>query len=301
MTRKFLNRSILILLAIGIIGFGANAYADYGPGYRHHGRMHHGPGWHHRGYGGPGYGYWGNLSDEQTKQLNEEREAFFQETESLRRQIYQKGLELRSELAKENPDPQKASEIQTEFSNLKAQLAQKRLDNILKMKKIVPGIGGGTMGPYGMLGPGMKDFDRRGPGRYGRGYGPNCPYGDPDERYGMGRGKMGRGYGMGPGMMGPGYGRTPGRMDRGWGRGMSSGGSGRDYPQQYRQGKGPLEENDARAIVENYIQSTRNPNLRLGKIEDTGDDFKVEIVTKDDSIVDEVLVDKSGGWMRPAY
>jgi Spy/CpxP family protein refolding chaperone len=301
MTRKFLNRFFLILLAIGIVGFGANTYADYGPGYRHHGRMHHGPGWHHRGYGGPGGGYWGNLSEEQLKQLNEEREAFFQETESLRRQIYQKGLELRSELAKENSDPQKASEIQTELSDLKAQLAQKRLDNILKMKKIVPGIGGGGMDPYGLFGPGIKDFDRMGPGRYGRGYGPNCPYGDSGERYGLGRGMMGRGYGMGPGMMGPRYGREPGMMGRGWSRGKGPGGSGRDYPQQYRQGKGPLEEKDARAVVEDYIQSTRNPNLKLGKIEDTGEAFKVEIVTKDNSIVDEVLVDKSGGWMRPAY
>jgi len=62
----------------------------------------------------------------------------------------------------------------------------------------------------------------------------------------------------------------------------------------------PLQEEGARMVVENYLQSTRNPNLKLGKTTDQGDAFETEIVTKDGSLVDKLLVDKSTGWMRPA-
>jgi hypothetical protein len=95
---------------------------------------------------------------------------------------------------------------------------------------------------------------------------------------------------MGPGMMGP-----------EWGRGMGPGWSNRDYQQQYQSRKGPLEQSDAKAIVENYLRATRNPNLKLGNIEDAGNAFRAEIVTKDNSLVDKVFVDKRSGYMRPAY
>jgi hypothetical protein len=49
------------------------------------------------------------------------------------------------------------------------------------------------------------------------------------------------------------------------------------------------------------LQSTRNPNLKLGKITEQGDAFEAEIVTKEGSLVDKLLVDKSTGWMHPAY
>ncbi len=63
----------------------------------------------------------------------------------------------------------------------------------------------------------------------------------------------------------------------------------------------PLKEDDARSVVEKYLTSTRNPNLKLGKITEREDVFEAEIVTKDGSLVDKVIVDKSNGWMRPAY
>jgi hypothetical protein len=144
---------------------------------------------------------------------------------------------------------------------------------------------------YGM-GPGMM-----GGGGYGGWY---CPY--CGQRmgqgggYGMGPGMMGggmMGHGMGPGMMGPGM-MGPGY--RGYG------------PQhapppgpQYQQPQKPMEEKDAKAIVENYLASMRNPNLKLGKIKDVGNVFEAEIVTKDNSLVDKILVDKYTGWMRSAY
>ena len=95
----------------------------------------------------------------------------------------------------------------------------------------------------------------------------------------MGPGMMGRGYGMGPGMMGPGYGYGP----------------------QYQQPRKPLEEKDAKEVLETYLKSTRNPNLKLGTIEDKGSVFEAEILTKDGSLADKIAVDKYTGWMRSMY
>ena len=100
---------------------------------------------------------------------------------------------------------------------------------------------------------------------------------------------MGPGYGMGPGMMGPGY--------QGYGPryGSPSG------PQQYQQPQKPLEEKDVKAMLENYVQSTRNPNLKVGKITAKDTYFEAEIRTKDNALVDTIIVDKNTGWMRSTY
>jgi hypothetical protein len=194
--------------------------------------------------------------------------------------MYQKSLELRSELAKENPDTKKAAGLQTEISKLKAEFDQQRLNHFLKMRKISPDMGRGFGSGYGMMGSrGRGGHGMMGRGGYGGGYCPNCPYAGP-------RG----GYGMGPGMMG----------ERGSGNyGMM--GSGRGYPQRYGGHMGSLEEKEARKIVENYIDATRNPNLKVGKIVDSGNAFRAQIITQDNSLVEEVLIDKANGSMRPAY
>lgn len=107
---------------------------------------------------------------------------------------------------------------------------------------------------------------QRGPGR-----GPGAHHG-----YGMGPGMMGQGR-MGPGMMGQGYGP------------------------RYQQESKPLTEKDVKAMLENYVQSTRNPNLKLGKITEKDQYFEAEIVTKDNSLVDKIIVDKQTGWTRSIY
>ena len=155
-------------------------------------------------------------------------------------------------------------------------------------------MGPGMMGPgYGM-GPGMM-----GGGGYGGWY---CPY------CGQAMGPRG-GYGMGPGMMGPGM-MGGGMMGRGMGPGMMGPGMmgpgyggqyGPQYGPQYQQPRKPMEEKDAKAMLENYIQSTRNPNLKLGKIKEKDNYFEAEILTKEDSLVDRILVDKFTGWMRSIY
>jgi hypothetical protein len=172
-----------------------------------------------------------------------------------------------------------------------------------------PGYGYG-MGP-GMMGPGYGYGT--GPGMMGPGYGYGMGPGMMGPGYGMGPGMMGRGYGMGPGMMGPGYGygMGPGMMGRGYGMGPGMMGpgygygygmgpqSGQPYGRQYQQQK-PIDEKEAKALLENYLASAGNPNLKLGKIEDKGDAFVGDIVTvKGGALVDQIAINKHTGWMHP--
>jgi hypothetical protein len=160
-------------------------------------------------------------------------------------------------------------------------------------------MGPGMMGPgYGYGGgPGMM-----GPG-YGYGGGPGMM--GPGYGYGMGPGMMGPGYGYGggPGMMGPGYGygMGPGMMGRGYGGYGTGPGYGGQYGPRYQQPQKPLDEKQAREEAEDYLKSTRNPNLKVGKIQDKGDQYEVNIETKEGSLVDKILVDKDTGSMRSTY
>ena len=150
---------------------------------------------------------------------------------------------------------------------------------------IGPGYG---MGPW-MMGRGHGGYGM-GPWMMGRGYG----------GYGMGPWMMGRGHGgyeMGPWMMGSGYG----------GYGMMGPGYGHEYWPQYNYGpqsqrfSKPLDKDRAKQEVESYLKSTRNPNLKIGEIEEKGNDYELNIETKDGSLVDKILVSKQTGWMRSAY
>ena len=125
---------------------------------------------------------------------------------------------------------------------------------------------------------GVAFYSIKGHAQMGQGYGPG---------YGMGPGMMGQGAGMGQGMMGPGY---------GYGRENGS-----QYGNQYQQAQKPLDRNQAKQQVENYLRSKRNPNLKLGKIAEKSNGYEINIETKDGSLVDKILVDKNTGRMRSAY
>lgn len=106
---------------------------------------------------------------------------------------------------------------------------------------------------------------------------------------------------MGPGMMGYGRGMGPGGMHHGYGM-MSPGyGPGYPSPSPYQQPRRAWDEDDVRRMLKNYIRSMRNPNIKVGKIEDKGSRFEAQIVTKDDSLIDKIAVDKQTGWMRSIY
>jgi hypothetical protein len=86
---------------------------------------------------------------------------------------------------------------------------------------------------------------------------------------------------------------------------MMGPGQGLQHGQQnaprYQQPQKPLSENQAREMLENYLQSKNNPNLKLGKIEDKGNAFEANIVTQNGSLVNKILVDKDTGRMHSAY
>jgi hypothetical protein len=102
------------------------------------------------------------------------------------------------------------------------------------------------------------------------------------------------GYGMGPGMMHEG-----GSPDYGMGPGMM----GRSYEEEphYPRNQTAVNRDDAARIFENYLDSMHNPNLKLGKIKDEGSDFEADMLTKDNSLVNKLIVDKDTGRIRSAY
>ena len=160
-------KTVTVLAIAGIVGFSATSFAGWGRGGGSNCRGQ-GSGWGQRGYAPSGYQ--GNLSDEQVTRLNKERQAFFEETRNLRENLYQKELELRSELAKEDPDAQKPVDLQSEISDLTAQLDQKRIDHRVKMQKENPEFFAGR--GYGKGGRGMgRGFHGQGMGRGFRGQG----------------------------------------------------------------------------------------------------------------------------------
>ena len=164
------GKIIIIAAIIGVVGYAATSFAGWGRGGGGSCRGQ-GGGWGQRGSAAPGNQ--GNLSDQDLDKLNQARQEFFEDTRDLRENLNQKELELRSEMAKQDADVNKAVALQKEVSELEGQLSQKRVEQRLKMQKENPDLFAGR--GYGM----------------GRGYR-------------KGGGGMGRGYGMGPGGMGRG-------------------------------------------------------------------------------------------------
>lgn len=157
MEHRTVRNVIIIVAIVGLVGIGATAFAGRGKG-----------GWD-RGYGRGTM--MEELTEEQIKAIEEERKAFWKDTESQRRNLHVKELELRTELARENPDAQKALALQKELSGIKSDLDQKRIEHVLKMQKISPHVGrGAMMGRGGRMGYG-PDSGRGGYGRKGGGYG----------------------------------------------------------------------------------------------------------------------------------
>ncbi len=100
-------------------------------------------------------------------------------------------------------------------------------------------------------------------------------------------------YGMGPGMMW----NRGGDWDRdeGWGPAQRRG------IRNYNRTGEPLTMDQAKVLVENHLTSIGNPNLKSGKFTEKEISYEVEIVTREGSLVDKLIVDKQTGWMRSVY
>jgi zinc resistance-associated protein len=108
-----------------------------------------GPGWGsgdrfmRDGWGpGPQWGYnhplFRALTEDERSKLEALHKEFRDETSPLRDKMVTKTRELYNILNSPDPDAPKARAIQKEISDLRAQLAQKRLDFLINVKKIVP-------------------------------------------------------------------------------------------------------------------------------------------------------------------
>jgi len=76
-------------------------------------------------------------------------QKFFNETGSLRGEIWSKKAEMNSLLNLQNPDGEKMKALQKEVSTLQAQMSEKRLNYRLEARKVAPeGYNGGNAGRY---------------------------------------------------------------------------------------------------------------------------------------------------------
>lgn len=122
-----------------------------------------------------------NLPPETVAKLDEERQSFWAETQELRDALGAKKDELAAEFAKEDMNVETLKALQADMSNLMAQLAQKRVDHMVRMKAIDPNFEprfkggkmggcmmGGCMGEEGCMGQkgkGMKHGQGHGMGK----------------------------------------------------------------------------------------------------------------------------------------
>lgn len=154
---------VTTLAVLAVFGLATLALAGWGRGYGH--MMGYGPGGG-PGMMGPGWhrGYNGNFPPGASAELEKQRAAFFESTEDLRQQLYEKNLALQSELAKEDPDTAKASQLQGDISELRGELDQKRLDYDIQARKSSPDFRRDYGGGYGS----MMGYGPRGGGYCGR-------------------------------------------------------------------------------------------------------------------------------------
>jgi len=156
MSKKNAVTTIGIVLAVVLVGGWAFA---------------HGP-WGSKGHRDPGYGHgysYSDLSPEQREKLQAQEQKFYQDTAQLRRELYQKRLELRSLWIDPKADPEKIKAKQREVFELQRQFQDKALEHRLAIRDLIPEefLGQDPCGHgYGM---GYGDHHGRG---HMRGHGP---------------------------------------------------------------------------------------------------------------------------------
>ena len=128
--------------------------------------------------GGPGAcwldsGTYADLSETQRAELDKLGQKYNNDTAKLKEQIWAKATELDNLLITSEPDPNKARALQREISDLKAKMAENRVNFQLEARKIAPnatfgrGYGRGPHHGYGHHG----EYGHHGP-QGGHGSGP---------------------------------------------------------------------------------------------------------------------------------
>jgi zinc resistance-associated protein len=137
--------------------------------------------------GGPEYCYgsergYGDVTKEQRSKLEELERKFYSETTDLRNEIWAKSAELNTLLNSSDPDLEKAKALQKEISDLRAKIAQNRINFELEERKITPEVRSG------------RGYSR-GYGHHMGDYGSGMGYGHHMGGHGMGYGQHMGGYG----------------------------------------------------------------------------------------------------------
>jgi Spy/CpxP family protein refolding chaperone len=121
---------------------------------------------------------YGNLTESQLAELEKLEKKHFSDSGKLKEEIWAKSEELDNLLSESEPDPDKARVLQREISDLKAKMAENKLNFQLEVRKVVPdaplGRGyarrHGAEFHHGCCGP-HGPYGHRGP-QGGHGYGP---------------------------------------------------------------------------------------------------------------------------------
>jgi hypothetical protein len=80
-------------------------------------------------------------------------------------------------------------------------------------------------------------------------------------------------------------------MHHGWSRGQG--------PREKSKQMSPINKEEVKTLMNNYVAA--NPNLKIGEVTEKDDVYVGKIVTKDGSLVEKLVVDKSTGWMKRQY
>jgi zinc resistance-associated protein len=138
-------KEIMVIVVLAVFGLTAFAFAGWGGGPGH---------MMDRGWRAGNESY-GNLTADEIAALNQQRAEFFKATEGIRQQLYEKNLALQGELAKDNPDTEKASGLQNDISKLRGELDQTRLDYEIQARKSGTGSNRGFWGNGRGMGSGF--------------------------------------------------------------------------------------------------------------------------------------------------
>lgn len=157
---KTKNTLTVIGIALAIVLVGSWVFA-HGPGGK-------------KGYGHHGYGYgdpYSSLTSEQREKLQAQEKKFYEDTAQLRRELYQKSLELRGLWIDPKADPEKIKAKQREAFDLQRRIQDKALEHKLAVRELLPeegicqgpwehGMGSGPHHGGGHMGWGGRDFMR---------------------------------------------------------------------------------------------------------------------------------------------
>jgi len=160
---------VLVVLMISSFAF-ARSGGKYGRGEGRQGNYARGMDNNNSSYGGQNdCSHFSELSEADQQRVKEEGEKFSAATDALRREIYQKRLEIRSELAKETIDKDTIIALQQTLSEVRAKLDQERIEHILRLKEIDPDLGQGFLKKgKGNRQGGKRDFSSRQRGKFHR-------------------------------------------------------------------------------------------------------------------------------------